>query len=125
MITNISGTYEEKLRELGLTSLEENRQRGDMVEMYKMMTGKTKVDYTQFFKLSSIRQGAGNTRGSKGYLNVEEPGNQASTDVRRYSFSQRCPRVWNALPDIVKMAASVNSFKAAYDEHKSGPRKPR
>ena len=122
MITNVSGTYEQKLRALGLTSLEENRQRGDMVEMYKMMTGKTKVDFTQFFKLSSVRQGAGNTRGSKGYLHVEEPGNQASTDVRRYSFSQRCPRVWNALPDTVKLATTVNGFKAAYDQYKSGSR---
>ena len=34
MITNLSGTtYEEKLRELGLVTLEENRTRGDMVEM--------------------------------------------------------------------------------------------
>ena len=47
MITNISGTYEQKLTQLGLTSHEENRRRGDMVEMYKLMTGKTKVDYRQ------------------------------------------------------------------------------
>ena len=124
MITNISGTYEQKLSELGLTSLEDNRQRGDMVEMYKMMTGKTKVDYRQWFKLSSARQGAGNTRGSKGYLNVEEPP-VANKDVRKNFFSQRCPRVWNTLPDTVKLATTVNGFKAAYDHYKSGYRQIR
>ena len=33
MITNLSGTYAQKLKQLGLTSLEENRQRGHTVEM--------------------------------------------------------------------------------------------
>ena len=116
IITNISGSYEQKLVVLGLTSLEENRQRGDMVEMYKLMTGKTKVDYRQWFKMSSVRQGAGNTRGNTGYLNVMVPP-QSNSDVRRNTFSQRCPRVWNSLPESVKMASTVNGFKAAYDKH--------
>ena len=94
---------------------------GDMVEMFKMMTGKTKVDYTQWFRLATVRQGAGNTRANSGYLNVVEP-DRANTAVRRFFFSQRCPRVWNALPNTVKMASSVNGFKAAYDEHMAGSR---
>ena len=44
MISCIRGSYEEKLRQLGLTTLEENRRRGDMVEIFKMMTGKTNID---------------------------------------------------------------------------------
>ena len=42
MITNISGSYEQRLAQLGLTPLEENRQWGEMVEMYKLMTGNTR-----------------------------------------------------------------------------------
>ena len=117
MITNLSGTYEEKLRKLGLQTLEENRIRGDMVEMYKLLTVKTNVDFRQFFTLATPRLGAGNTRGNTGYLNVEEP-SFAKGDVRRFFFTQRCPRVWNALPDSVKKSATVNSFKAAYDNFK-------
>ena len=117
-------TYEQKLSELGLTSLEDNRRRGDMVEMYKMMTGKTKVDYRQWFKLSTARPGAGNTRGRKGYLNVEEPP-VANKDVRKNFLSQRCPRVWNAFPDTVKLGTTVNGFKAANDQYKSGSRQIR
>jgi hypothetical protein len=121
MITNISGSYEEKLAQLGLTTLEENRQRGDMVEMFKLMTGKTKVDFRDWFTLAPVRQGAGNTRATTGYLNVEEPP-RASGEVRRNFFSQRCPRAWNTLPDVVKKATTVNSFKSAYDAFKTGPR---
>ena len=40
MISNLSGSYEQKLKVLGLVTLEENRIRGDMIEMYKMITGK-------------------------------------------------------------------------------------
>ena len=124
MISNLSGTYEQKLKVLGMATLEENRVRGDMIEMFKMMTGKNKSDFTQWFKLAVAREGAGNTRASKGFLNVEEPP-ISSTHIRKYSFSHRCPSVWNALPDTVKLATSVNGFKAAYDQHKSGSRPSR
>ena len=36
--------YEEKLESLGLTRLVERRIRGDMIETYKIITGKEKVD---------------------------------------------------------------------------------
>ena len=107
-----------------MATLEENRVKGDMIEMFKIMTGKNKSDFTQWFRLAVAREGAGNTRGSKGYLNVEEPP-ISSSNVRKYCFSQRCPSVWNALPDTVKMATSVNGFKAAYDQYKSGSRQRR
>ena len=61
MISCLRGSYEEKLRQLGLTTLEENRRSGDMVEMFKMMTGKTNIDYQYFFQLAPTRYGAGNT----------------------------------------------------------------
>ena len=41
--------YEERLRILQLTSFEERFRRGDMIETYKMLTGKTNVDPNQFF----------------------------------------------------------------------------
>ena len=47
---------------LGLTTLEENRQRGDMVEMFNLMTGKTKVDFRDWLISAPVRPGAGNHR---------------------------------------------------------------
>ena len=116
MISNLSGTYEEKLAALGLPTLEESRKRGDMIEMYKIMTGKSKLKPEIFFTPAQVRSGAQNTRGNSGFLNVEEPV-LSKTDLRRYFFSQRCPRLWNSLPDAVKQAGTINGFKAAYDAH--------
>ena len=116
MVSGLEGTYEDKLKTVGLVTLEANRIRGDMIEMFKMMTGKGKVDFRKFFQLAPTREGALNTRGNTGYLNVAEPP-QCKDSVRRNFFSHRCPRIWNALPDSVKRAGTVSSFKAAYDDH--------
>ena len=53
MISNLQGSYEQKLEVLGLTTLEENRVRGDMIEMYKLMTGKGKVNFQSWFELTT------------------------------------------------------------------------
>ena len=37
------------------------------------------------------------------------------SDVRRYFFSQRVVNEWNALPNYVKHANSVNDFKNKFD----------
>ena len=80
------------------------------------MTGKSKIDFRNLFQLAPVRDGAVNTRGNTGYLNVVEPP-LCRDNVRKYFFSQRCPRVWNALPDTMKKASTVNGFKAAYDDY--------
>ena len=50
-----SMTYEKRLEKLGLTSLEDRRIRGDMIETYKIMTGKNDVNRDILFKLAPIR----------------------------------------------------------------------
>ena len=77
---------------LGLTTLEENRQRGDMVEMFNLMTGKTKVDFRDWLILAPVRPGAGNTRATTGYLYVEKPP-RLGGEVRKNFFSHRA---WNS-----------------------------
>ena len=45
MTSGLSGsTYEEKRREVGLTSLEERRKRGDMIQVWKILHGHDHVD---------------------------------------------------------------------------------
>ena len=48
-------------------------------------------------------------------MNLTMP--KSRLDVRKYSFSHRVVSPWNNLPNTVKQAESVNSFKNLYDEH--------
>ena len=117
LMTNLrSKTYEGRLKELGLTSLVERRKRGDMITMYRIMTGKDKVDPNLWFSLTTPRSGAASTRQNTGWLNVEKPP-RSSWELRRNQFSQRAVDDWNLLPDWVKQAGTVNSFKNSLDKH--------
>ena len=74
LMTNLkSKTYDGKLKELGLTTLVERRRRGDMITMFRIMTGKDKVDPALWFRMPTPRSGAVSTRQNTGYLNLEKP----------------------------------------------------
>jgi len=51
MFRDKSVGYYERLRYLGLTTLETRRLRGDLIEVFKMFKGFEDVDYTHFFTL--------------------------------------------------------------------------
>jgi hypothetical protein len=101
--------YEERLRVLGLTTLEERRRRGDLIQVYKMMTDKTTLDKEEFF---TQRIQGYQTRGHE--LKLYNEGCRRA--VRRGFFSQRVVSHWNRLPGDVVKAESVNVFKNRYDQ---------
>ena len=74
-------SYESRLLQCGLTTLETRRLRGDQIEVFKIVNGYEDVDRNMFFKL---KEGS-RTRGHKATL-VKE---QCTLDMRKYSFSQR------------------------------------
>ena len=46
VVTNLKGrTYNQRLKELDMITLEERRERGDLIQVYKVPTGKEKVTY--------------------------------------------------------------------------------
>ena len=116
MVSGLSGsTYEEKLEEIGLTTLEERRTRGDMIEVYKILTGKVDVSPETWFTMApdaDRRQGRV-TRDSKGLLNIVR--NEANNDIRRNFFSVRVWENWNNLDTHIKEAPTTNAFKNRYD----------
>ena len=117
MVSNFRArNYEDKLREAGMTTLEKRRERGDLIFMFRIMTGKDDVHYSTWFQLMSDREGGANTRAAAGHLNVLPP-TTWSNDIRRNFFSQRVVDSWNSLPDRVKQAATVNQFKNSLDNH--------
>jgi hypothetical protein len=44
MISGLKGTYEEKLKELDITTLEERRHQADMLQTFKIVRGFDKVN---------------------------------------------------------------------------------
>jgi len=98
-------TYEQCLQLLNITTLEKRRQRGDIIEIYKILTGKKDMDPTRLFQFAS--RGL-NFRGH--HLKK-----QCRLNVRKYYFSQRIISLWNSLPNHVVTAPSVNSFKKRLD----------
>jgi len=92
---------------IGITSLKDRRLRGDMIEVYKLLTGKEKIN-EQFFTLAEKPY---SLRGHDRKL-VKE---RSRLDTRKFFFSQRVVNSWNSLPAEVVNTASVNGFKNAYD----------
>jgi ribonuclease P/MRP protein subunit RPP40 len=118
MVSGLKGkTYEERLEELGLTSLEVRRERGDMIEAYKILTEKEDVNPGDWFTLAQENRRALGTRISKGFLNLVKPA--AGRAERENFFSVRVVDKWNSLPDRVKEAETINTFKNRYDRHMS------
>src|SRR2546425_10006650 len=108
-------SYEDRLKITGLSTLEDRRNRGDLIEVFQILKGFSKVDYRHFFQLVYNSK----TRGNK-YKLVKS---SSRLDIRKHFFSQRVVNDWNKLPDSVIEADSVNSFKNKYDSYVSYTKK--
>uniref|UniRef100_A0A803KG92 Reverse transcriptase domain-containing protein n=1 Tax=Xenopus tropicalis TaxID=8364 RepID=A0A803KG92_XENTR len=100
--------YEVRLSRLGLFSLEKRRLRGDMITLYKYIRG----DYRQMGDVLFSHKNNQHTRGHP--FRLEE--RSFHLKQRRWFFTVRAVRLWNALPSDVVMADSVNAFKRGLDE---------
>ena len=121
MVTNLRGkTYVERLAEMGMTTLENRRRRGDLIQMFRVMAGKDRVEPSTWFLPSQNREGAMSTRLTSGCLNVERK--HGRTEVRKNFWSVRVVDTWNTLPDSVKSSPSVDIFKNSIDNLMAGGR---
>ena len=102
--------YEERLKELELTTLKERRVRGDMIETYKIITGKEDIDPSKFFEMKQADRGdpalARGLKISKKRWNFEP---------RSKTFSIRIENTWNALEKVEVESTSISDFKKNYD----------
>ena len=107
--------YEERLKILGLTTLEERRVRGDLIQQFKIVNGieRVKWHHPPTFKAEQSREGpASGVRGHK-YSYHKDKFNDG---IRLNFFNNRIANDWNVLPDEVVNSRSVNSFKAKIDK---------
>ena len=116
MVTNLRGSYEERLATLGMRTLDARRLRGDLIETYKILSGKSDVSIQTWFNLAQDKECAVRTRATTGHLNLVQPP-VPNHDPRKHFFSQRVISDWNQLPNHVKMVQKTNEFKNAYERH--------
>jgi hypothetical protein len=108
-----STTYEDRLKELGLTTLAERRARGDMLLMWRARSGNLNMDPNRWFTPHNNTGIA--TRQNSGVGNVMKP--RANREIRRNFFTVRTVDPWNSLPAAVKCSKTINNFKFNYDNH--------
>ncbi len=95
--------YEERLKRLGLESLEQRRLINDIQLMYKIVKNKIQIRFEDFFAYQ------GDTFTRKHCLAVIEP--PGHINAIKYSFVNRMTKIWNRLPEDLVTEASISSFK--------------
>ena len=89
--------YDERLRKLNLPTLQYRRQRGDMIQMFKMMINIYDKDVIPEIKLrDEIVTSHINTRG-----NSKKSIKKSNKEVARNAFLSRASKVWNTLPEEI------------------------
>ena len=103
-------TYEDRLRNLNLPSLEYRRFRGDMIETFKI----THNFYDQRVTGSLLKFSTNNSTRTNGYKleKTSFNGNQY-----KHFFTNRVINTWNSLPGSVVCSKTINEFKNKCDRH--------
>ena len=93
-----SEDYKDRLKELGLSSLEERRHRADMVLVHSVMHSLSDIIVDYWFQRADTSARA--TRGTTGALNVRTK--YGRLEVRKHSFTVRTTLSWNNVPRDLK-----------------------
>jgi ribonuclease P/MRP protein subunit RPP40 len=108
IVPELSGKpYHCRLKILKLPTLKYRQVRGDMIEMYKLVTGKYDISCMLHLDFYDPLTATVSTRGNRYKLTQHH----CKYDLRRHYFTNRVTPIWNSLPDSVVTAESVNSFK--------------
>ena len=102
--------YQDRLNMLNLYSLAQRRERGDLIETFKILKGLERTQPSYFFQLADT-----DTRGHS--LKLFKPRLDKSLKCRADFFSQRVINQWNKLPKYVIGAKTTNAFKNELDRH--------
>ena len=110
MVEGLEGySYSDRLRILGLTTLETRFLRADLIEVFKILKGFENVDPGRFFQVVK-------DDGRRGHA-FKLFRRRYRLEVGRFKFANRVCDEWNRLDDEVVAVGSVNAFKRKLDHH--------
>jgi len=99
--------YEDRLRDLGLFSLEKRRLRGDLLAAFQYPKGAYRKDGEGLFtRVCSDRRRGNSSKLKEGGFGL---------DIRKKFFTMRVVRHWNRFPREAVDAPSLEVFKAILD----------
>ncbi len=104
--------YTQRLKRLKLPTLIYRRMRGDMIEVYKILSKKYDPEVSNFLPLHRIARPHSSTRGHSLKL-LKRTSNH---DPRSNFFTNRVVDWWNSLPNTVITAPSVLAFEMRLDK---------
>jgi len=100
-------SYEDKLRKLGLFSLEKRRLQGDLIAAFQYVKGAYRKDRENIFSRACCNRTRGN--------NFKLREGRFRLDIRKKFFTMRVVKHWHRLPREVVEAPSLETFKARLD----------
>ncbi|KAK4816345.1 hypothetical protein QYF61_015659 [Mycteria americana] len=102
-------SYEDRLRELRLFSLEKRRLQGDLIVAFQNLKGAYKKDEDKLFSRACCDRTRGN-----GFKLKED---RLRLAIRKTFFMMRVVKHWNRLPREVVDAPPLETFKGGCKEH--------
>ena len=112
MVVGLSSTsYNEKLKELKLLSLEDRRLRGDLIQVWKYVHG-INTGCDKLFKFSN-EQHSRSSRHTTKRLNICRV--EGRLEIRKNFYTVRVADKWNSLPCWVQEAEDIDTFKKELD----------